>query len=157
MAYRKSTIADSQEPPWTTRPSRLTAVTASNRAAPPATRTVEKVAGSIVPWPSASRVSTEFPAKAINAAAVHSTVRLSILIETESSLAGLSEPGERRVAILEDLDHETARRQRAKLPRDAECHRPRGDHGDLLLSDRRRVTPHHSDNFLELREGRHVG
>ena len=115
---------------------RVSAVVASNMPAPPARRTVENVAASIDARPRATRVNTELPANATRAAAVHTTVRLSIFIGARSSRRAFGEPGERLVAILEDPHREELTgRERTELARHTERHRTLGDDRDLDLTD----------------------
>src|SRR5262245_26530999 len=124
-------------------------------AAPAAMRTVENVAASTVPRPSATRVSTELPANATRAPDVHTAVRPSIFIGACPSPWALGEPGKRQVAILEDTDgQEVAWRKRAELARHAKRHVPRSDEGNLFLANRVGMAAYQFGDLPEFGQGR---
>src|SRR5262245_21467226 len=126
-------------------------------AAPAAMRTVENVAASTVPRPSATRVSTELPANATRAPDVHTAVRPSIFTGACPSPWALGEPGQRQVAILENTDRqEVARRKRDELARHAKRQVTCSDEGNLFLADRLGMAPYQFDDLPEFGQGRDV-
>src|SRR6188508_385549 len=150
--------AEIHDPRRRSPPGRMSAVVASNMPAPPARRTVEKVAASIDAPPRAMRVSTELPANATRAAAVHTAVRLSIFIGAGSSRRAFGEPGERLVAILEDAHREElAGRERTKLARHTERHWAFGEDRNLDLPNPFRVTTDEGGDLFEFRQRGDVG